>query len=127
MALFRSKLRIGRDDNGYATNEISWPNLDQSQKVALSAGVSETLAVPEWAYRAKFTVASGGVVWCGYGATPLVLATGNFAKEQSELNPIIRPTFDSLGNRISTLRFLSENDTFISVIFYSRYDSDTVK
>ena len=126
MTIF-SKLRIGRDDNGYVTNEISWPSSNQSYKVALSTGVEETLSVPTWAYRIKYTTGAGGIVWCGFGSSPLALATGNFSSEVSELNPIVRPAFDNLGNHISTLRFLSENDTFISVIFYSKYDSDTSK
>lgn len=127
MGLFKSKLSIGRDDRGYVTNEISWPSLEQSQKITLSTGAEQTIAVPTWAYRVKFTVGAGGSVWCGYGATPLVLSTGSFANEQSELNPIVRPVFDSDGERISTLRFLSENDTFINVIFYTRNDSDVTK
>ena len=126
MGLF-SKLIIGRDDSGYVTNEIPWGQISQMQKVRMAAGVEETLTVPTWAYHIKYTVAPGGIVWCGLGTTPLLPASLTFTNEASELNPILRPAFDYLGKRISTLRFLSENDTFISVIFYRKNDSEASK
>ena len=124
---FIRRLVLGRDDNGYVTNEIPWGSLEQGQKVSLHAGVEETLTVPSWAFRIKYTIAPGGVVWCGHGSTALVVATDTFSNELSELNPIIRPVFDSAANRISTLRFLSENDTWAHVIFYDRNYSDLTK
>ena len=125
---FFSKLVIGRDDNGYVTNEIPWPDVNQANKIGLTAGITESLPVPTWAYRIKYTVAPGGIVWCGHGANPLVPAIGgSFSNEASELNPILRPAFDHLCNRISTLQFLSENDTFLSVIFYRKNDSDVTR
>lgn len=119
---FIRKLIIGKDDNGNVTNEVSWADVSQGQKISLAAGVEKTLTVPLKAYHIKFSVAPGGIVWCGHGATPLVAATSSFANDLSELNPIVRPAFDASGARISTLRFLSENSTFIQVIFYGKYD-----
>jgi len=126
MGLF-SKLKIGRDDSGYVTNEIPWGQINQSQKIELSTGIEKTLSVPTWAYRIKYTVGAGGIVWCGFGTTPLSTATSSFVNEVSELNPILRPTFNYLGQRIVTLRFMPENDTFLSVIFYPKNNSDVTK
>ena len=125
---FLTKLKLGRDDAGYVTNEIPWASLEQSLKVKLDIGVEKTLAVPSFAFRFKITVSPGGVVWCGHGSTPLAIATTNFVNETSEQNPIIRSVFDASGTRISTLRFLSEtDDAFVQVIFYKRDDADLSK
>ena len=118
------RLILGKDDNGTVTNEIPWGDITQLLKSGLSTGVEITLPIPIWVFKFKYTVAPGGIVWCGHGATPLVLAGASFTKEISELNPIVRPAFDSKGDRISTLRFLSENDTFVHVVFYKKDDSE---
>ncbi|WP_299079131.1 hypothetical protein [uncultured Paraglaciecola sp.] len=127
MSIF-SKLRIGRDDSGYVTNEIPWPKVEQSSKIGLEARTPASITVPESAYHVRFIPASGGVVWCGYGDSSLAPATvGIFTNEASELVPIARPVFDPLGERISTLQFLSENDTFLNVIFYGKYEGEISK
>ncbi len=125
---FLTKLKLGRDDAGYVTNEIPWASLEQSLKIKLDIGAQITLAVPSFAFRAKFTVSPGGVVWCGHGSTPLAIATTSFVNEISELNPIVRPMFDASGTRISTLRFLAEtDDVWVQIIFYKRDDADLSK
>lgn len=128
---FRRKLKLGRDDGGYVTNEIDWVSLEQGQKIELEGGVEKTLTVPTWAFRIKFTINPGSTVWCGHGSTPLVQSTNNWVNELSELNPIVRPAFDAGGNRISTLRFLAEPvtgpDAWVHVIFYGKNDSDVSK
>ena len=128
---FIRKLVLGRDDQGYVTNEIPWASLAQSQKTLLEGGVEQTLAVPTWAFRIKFTISPGSVVWCGHGSTPLQHATDSFTNELSELNPIVRPAFDAAGDRISTLRFLAETaagtDAWVHVIFYAKNDADLSK
>ncbi len=125
---FIRKLFLGRDDAGHVTNEIPWGALEQGQKILLEGGLEQTLAVPSWAFRIKFTISPGSTVWCGHGSTSLQLATENFVNELSELNPIIRIAFDAAGNRISTLRFLAQPvggpDALVHVIFYGKNDSD---
>lgn len=125
---FKRKLKLGRDDGGYVTNEIPWGSIEQLHKTKLENGVEITLAVPTWAFRYKCTPAPGGAVWCGHGSVSLQIAQdGVWINELSEMNPIIRPTFDAGNNRISTLRFLSENDTWMHVTFYSKDESDPPK
>lgn len=125
---FLTKLGLARDDGGYVTNEIPWGSLVQGQKIKLDNGVEKTLAVPTWAFRAKYTISPGGAVWCGHGSTPLAIATTSFVNELSELNPIVRSAFDAAGNRISTYRFLSETDnTWVHVLFYNKNNSDLAK
>jgi len=124
---FFSKLKIGRDDGGYVTDEIPWGSIEQLKKIVLDNGVEKTLAVPTWAFRFLTTIAPGGVVWVGHGSTPLVIATDNFVNEVSHLNPIVRPLFDAANDPITTLRFLSENDTWAHVYFFKRNDADPTK
>lgn len=119
---FLRKLNIGRDDGGYVTGEIPWTSERQSQKFKLDNGVERTLAVPTWVHKIMFVVMPGGAVWCGHGDVALVLANNTtWTNEASELNPILRPAFDAVGNRISTVRLLSEtDDTVVNVIFYPK-------
>lgn len=124
---FLKRLTIGRDDNGYVTNEITWPGENQSYQTILEAGVEQTLAVPEIAFRVLIVVPNGGAVSCGYGDTPLTLANpGSWLSQTAETNPILRPLEDPLGNRITTLRFISyTEDTVVNVIFYGANYSET--
>ena len=85
---FLRALIVSRDSGGYVTGEIPWGSVEQSYKIKLGIGVEETLAVPTWAFRFKFTI-TAGTVWCGHGVTPLVAATNAWATETSEPNPQI--------------------------------------
>ena len=123
MGLF-TRLRIGRDDNGYVTNEIQWPRAEESVQFSLATGVEKTLVVPESAYRARFIVSPGGIAWIGYGSSPL-LPVSAISNASSETNPIVRPMFTpDTGDRITTLRFLSENDCWVNVVYQGQYDSE---
>lgn len=121
-----SRLYLGQDEKGNTTNEIPWPGENQSFQRVLNAGVEQTIAVPDWAYSLIMVVPN--VVSCGYGDTPLTLATdAEWQSQLSEINPISRPAFDPNGNRITTLRFISYVDGApVNVIFYTRNQAGNI-
>lgn len=127
-----TRFKLGRDDGGYVTNEVNWAPGENTYKRALEGGVEATLPVPSWAYRFRLIVSPGSTVWCGHGDTPLALAIeGAWTLEASEMNPILRPTIDPSGNRITTLRFLAQlqdgADAYVQVIFYKQNDSEPTR
>lgn len=114
-----ARLTLIRDDTGKVTGEIPWQAAEMSHRIGVEATEEYTLEVPEEAYRAHFIPSPGLIVWIGYGDTELVPAgAGVWTTINGELNPGIRPMVDPDGNKIETLRFLSENEGFINVVFY---------
>ena len=120
-----SKLILLKDDTGKVTGEIPWQSSTKSHRIGIISDTEYTLSVPKNAYRAHFIPSPGLVIWIGWGNTPLTAAIEEeWDTISGELNPGIRPMVDPDGNKINTLRFISENDGFLNVIFYAKNGSE---